>query len=411
MIFNSNWETLKLAMTFMQNEDGNFPIPRRVEFGPQIFALSKGSGGTTLPRDPLQQKTFAEFLQIVAPRIEELRLSVDSKCIINFKKSFYTSILEFPKLKSFELRFRNIIDESTRSFCYVYSVGEVVEHIFSTSPKLETVSIDWVIGYSQMGYYEDNYLKKLSPSLQSLTFHKNLMMPLTTNILSTLALPCLTSLNLDFNYASLSLGGRDALKVFSHYKDTLTSLTISSYVMKEIQFPIFPNLTTLDLEIIPDVRLINARDPNGFATLFPQVRDLKLYNMMSLQVLENLFPTGFLAPQVTSLVVPRRVDSEPEFTRLALGFPSLRKLVTLVPLAMETLPPIFEWMTGLEELHLHFNIDGRSQYTACADSKLTGIPENVLQSLGDESDLSRVDLMEVKSLPGLADMKCKLIYI
>ncbi len=70
--------------------------------------------------------------------------------------------------------------------------------------------------------------------------------------------------------------------------------------------------------------------------------------------------------------------------------------------SVKILSAIFEFMTQLEELSIEFK-DPKKRL--CADSVLTGIPNEVCKIIREERNWKNVSLHEVKTRPGISDLK------
>ncbi len=242
------------------------------------------------------------------------------------------------------------------------------------------------------------------------------MRPATASLLSSVSLPYLKSLKVDFTDCLLNT--QDMFSVLNAHKSSLTSLSLSlSYgkFIEEIRFPIFEHLTKLELHLWCEVaRLVG--DTTTFTSLFPRVTNLDLSGLHSPIILETLFPIGFLATQVVSLAVPltlMHMNREVVF-RLATGFPGLKTLHTPALSNQNTLESIFEWMLGLEVLHISWLEALTNETTADlrlsdVDSVLTGIPRHVCHDLRltGRGRWDTLDLDALKTKPGLSDLKGK----
>jgi len=147
---------------------------------------------------------------------------------------------------------------------------------------------------------------------------------------------------------------------------------------------------------------VNSLRP--FTELFPAVTELYITDMGSTGILNSLFPEGFRAPMIEKCAFPEiaTIDSATALN-LALGFTGLKK-IRISPLRpSKILPIIFGNMSGLEELYIKFKSNVKR---LCGDAALTGIPRDVCRTIRKQENWN-VDLMEVKTAPGLSDLKSK----
>jgi len=394
------------GLALLQHPNSTLPYPTTVHIDYSLFQY-QGKGMRMF------QRSFVKFLGLISEEIKDLRLHQNLKTgdyhIVNYQRSYFDDTMgeHFPRLAKLT------IDCDNDHMEYYGLFTSLAVYVMKNAPRLTEFSL----------FCEDR--EDLHREALEVMILENI--PLTVQKLridiciSVFAANAIgrrqfkNLLHLDLGLFNAALTATELYQLLSKFCDNLVSLRIQECSCP-VKFPVFPSLKTFDISFDEhrSEESAEADQLEPFTHLFPVATTFNgLYTWEDF--LEGIFPAGFWAPEVLDCTLPMGHNEYEQILNLVQGFANVRRLTLMPsdePESCKMLTPVFQWMELLEDLRICF----QPTYIwngarTCVDSLLTGITPEMCRRIkrAKRIDCENIDLQSVKTLPGVTDLKRKML--